>query len=1015
MGAVQPAVQSLRKYLEVFRGTRENPHASLEPISTDDNLMELDFSAAKKISSANSDYLEMDISSSDKAPTSPIFEEYVDMRKQSKPINLPKKSSNILPLFSSSRTEDRVSPNRGSPSQGSPNRGNSEDYLNMQCGNGRRSQPINIANTQPTTSSSNKSSTSPNLFSLPGFFSRKNSSGTGTPPKVPERSNSPSPFSSLRRRGKKSSKKNKDKRNSMSSDDTSNVTTPVGMFPFSPSTPSKSFVPEEQFAKCSIDASSGGVRLTADETTEDPYVSSQPTELAKRKVSTALRPPILGQSGGKTVVIGQDTLQAPTPLRARSSSSESEYVPMHPSRRKFSDAPGYSESPVLDKSRKCASDNILDSTKSDYALTLNERLSRKDAMDDYAMLAIGAGTLEMKPKVIQAGKPAEKPASDAYSMMQPGVTSLKSMQASDAMMPGIASTPPKIPEQLPANDEYLMMSFSRTPPKSSMLDSRTMLETLTEHVATTNQDGDYAMLSTRTNIEKFSSTPPVTSRLSSTPPVTGRLSSTPPSKLTPPSSSKLSSTPPKLSSTPPTRVSSELPLERKISQPPSHLEDYALMIPGDGRSSPKLLENHHKLESTEVSQVLSLASENSDYALMKPGESIIEYESSFKCVQPIEPDSGEYALLAQNQAALSLVSRLSEDYAMMLPGKVSDDRATKEKENNAEARSLLRPSETRKSPSPSRDSSDDYVLMTPAIKPSLLPTDAPISLHLNKPTSPHNPVVVMPTKATRAEDVHTKSSLLVSTNNVVPDCSSSTLTTTTSTSIVPNSSTIVVPVTSITAIVPSSIAIIPSSTVTKSNPIATKSSSIPLASSKPTQSTPIHIPKTKTTQSSCSKPITSTKISASCLPKPIPSKPIPVTTTRQVSKQQQNKSGNNKNNLSSSAATKSSNNKQPMGQKSKCMNRRSASKSPLPPQPELNYASLDLPQCQETSTAVDDGSGAPALARNLSSDSSGESDVTSIGTTYAQIDFVRTQQAQQQQQPQQQTSKKNNAKQERKS
>lgn len=77
--------------------------------------------------------------------------------------------------------------------------------------------------------------------------------------------------------------------------------------------------------------------------------------------------------------------------------------------------------------------------------------------------------------------------------------------------------------------------------------------------------------------------------------------------------------------------------------------------------------------------------------------------------------------------------------------------------------------------------------------------------------------------------------------------------------------------------------------------------------------------------------------------------------------------------------------------------------------PELNYASLE--------SQDSDAESQPQLMRNLSSDSSGESDVTTVcATQYAQIDFERTQLQQQQQQqaqkpptaaqPQQQAPKK---------
>lgn len=70
--------------------------------------------------------------------------------------------------------------------------------------------------------------------------------------------------------------------------------------------------------------------------------------------------------------------------------------------------------------------------------------------------------------------------------------------------------------------------------------------------------------------------------------------------------------------------------------------------------------------------------------------------------------------------------------------------------------------------------------------------------------------------------------------------------------------------------------------------------------------------------------------------------------------------------------------------------------------PELNYASLE--------SQDSDAESQPQLMRNLSSDSSGESDVTTVcATQYAQIDFERTQQQQAQKppaQPQQQAPKK---------
>lgn len=74
--------------------------------------------------------------------------------------------------------------------------------------------------------------------------------------------------------------------------------------------------------------------------------------------------------------------------------------------------------------------------------------------------------------------------------------------------------------------------------------------------------------------------------------------------------------------------------------------------------------------------------------------------------------------------------------------------------------------------------------------------------------------------------------------------------------------------------------------------------------------------------------------------------------------------------------------------------------------PELNYASLE--------SQDSDAESQPPLMRNLSSDSSGESDVTTVcATQYAQIDFERTQLQQQQlqaqkppAQPQQQAPKK---------
>jgi hypothetical protein len=62
---------------------------------------------------------------------------------------------------------------------------------------------------------------------------------------------------------------------------------------------------------------------------------------------------------------------------------------------------------------------------------------------------------------------------------------------------------------------------------------------------------------------------------------------------------------------------------------------------------------------------------------------------------------------------------------------------------------------------------------------------------------------------------------------------------------------------------------------------------------------------------------------------------------------------------------------------------------PAGKQPELNYASLESQDSDVESQ--------PPLMRNLSSDSSGESDVTTVcATQYAQIDFERTQQQQRQ-------------------
>jgi hypothetical protein len=1012
-----------------YQPSRNHPHASLEPITTDDNLMELDFSATKK--NLSSDYLDK----SEKVPTSPIFEEYVDMRKtSSKPIDLPKKSS-ILPLWGSSSSSrhdiERVSPNRSSPSRGN---NCSDDYLNMKGTHRGVSQPINIASSQSNTG---KSSTSPVMFSLSGLLSRKSSSGAGTPPKLPDRSNSPSPFSSLRRRGKKSSKKNKDKRSSISSDDASNVTTPVGIFPFSPSTPSKSFVPEEQFAKCSID--SGGVRLA--ESGEDvvdsslpptphhSYANYAPTPEAefiarlkadaesmsnsKRKVSAALRPPILGQSYGKTVVIGQEH----KPSRQRNSTSECEYVPMHPSslHRKYSDVSGYnidSNSLLLD--RKCASDNVLlesTSNNSDDTFMTTDRIHRRLESEDYAIMkpgdekvedynslksqdmmglsqdyssmTIGSQDINEDYADMKPGQDYSSDGQDDYAvmtlkpdrslslqssgdftqvnstslpreikkpnaLMQPA-SSIKCTSINDdyaLMMPGIANTPPKIikvnntVEQKSNSEDYALMTpsfltgISKTPPKSFLPSNSTQsivlierkLETLKEHV----DCGDYAILDRQKTCEirqdyaKIAATPLK-------------------SKLEPKASSSKEST--------------QSNLINKSTN------DYALMIPGDGQASQRLLENQIHIIKEENNSSQICKQRVSDYALMKLGEGIIEYVS--KCVEPIETDCGDYATLTPTSKGFKSEE---SDYALMTPGKLtSEDKCTKDKMNTEQKSNITSTTELRKSPARS-DDSDEYVLMTPAIKPQMLPTpQTPISLHLNNPSTAQSPLVVSP---------------LLTTTSVVPEFSLS--------SVVPNNQVPITPVT-----------IIPSlSVTTRSNPVVPRSSSIPLPTTKPIQTPPIHIPKAKNTQQQQQLPLTKSKSSTSY-------KPINKTTVVNAAFARHQQQACKPKSVNKTTINKPPvNNKQPLNkQVNKTVVRRSTSKSPLTTSAaELNYASLDLPQAPEIDDAI------PTLARNLSSDSSGESDVTSVGTTYAgttyaQIDFVRTQQQQTQQQHQQSSKK----------
>ncbi|XP_059484964.1 insulin receptor substrate 2 isoform X2 [Neocloeon triangulifer] len=289
-------------------------------------------------------------------------------------------------------------------------------YVEMRV-DSKRSQPINIGS-QP------KSSISPGSFSLSGFLSRKSSNST--PPKTAastasataaEPSTSSSPFSSLRKQAKKS------KRHSESA-------TPVGVFLFSPSTPSKSLVPEEQFARLNVDCGGGE------------------SVIEQRRVGTVQRP-------------------AAEQLRPRNSASESDYVPMQPSSLKRDDA----------APRKAQSESVL--TKDDnygegnYALmTAKPKVSKAPVQpkvqpqhEDYAMMEMAVGGLA-------PASPDPKPVPTALDIM--------------------AAIPPLGPSELDTDYALMMPGDGRTSPVVYEPDQAKCHASLEVKVKV--DEGDYAVL-----------------------------------------------------------------------------------------------------------------------------------------------------------------------------------------------------------------------------------------------------------------------------------------------------------------------------------------------------------------------------------------------------------------------------------------------------------------------------------------------------------------------------------------
>lgn len=238
---------------------------------------------------------------------SPIQEEYMDMDFKStrntrtdrtlsgaartQPVDLPhpKKASDGYMDMSWSRHQ-----RKSSLESAKVNTNNNDDYMVMSSGSSRkkerrgskkeknRSQPITIQSTAPTKVVSAQSPVNSFTSFLQNTTSARKSS-TGTPPKHPPNylplnsiSYSPgnSPFSSLRRQRKNSSRRE--------SKDSSGLVTPTSesstIFPFSPGSPIKHFTqvktPDSvSTRKCAVDASSGTVKLS-DSTSNPPQSGS---------------------------------------------------------------------------------------------------------------------------------------------------------------------------------------------------------------------------------------------------------------------------------------------------------------------------------------------------------------------------------------------------------------------------------------------------------------------------------------------------------------------------------------------------------------------------------------------------------------------------------------------------------------------------------------------------------------------------------------------------------------------